>query len=186
MFLNLHVEYLQFIFSYVSWDFFSHLPTSFPTYCLPWKQLYQNTYINEQWLYYYFYIDRYSAKSSSILQPPFNFLSYIEIKKLPHLFFALPSSSLLLLSSDAPVDMLIISFLKFQHNSEHSIIFFLWEIFPQPRVLYSVWTAAVFHPELLVFLVLCLSAFVALFSRIAKIGYTGSNFSCLKGSLLDW
>ena len=46
------------------------------------------------------------------------------------------------------------------------------------------WTAAVSHPELLVSLVLCFSAFVALFSRTAKIGYTGSNFSCLKGSLL--
>ena len=87
MFLNLYVEYLQFIFSYVSWDFFSHLPTSFLTYCLPWKQLYQNTCINEQWLYYYFYIDRYSAKSSSVLQPPFNFLFYIEIKN--YLIFSL-------------------------------------------------------------------------------------------------
>ena len=46
------------------------------------------------------------------------------------------------------------------------------------------WTAAVSPPELLGFLVLCFSAFVALFSRTAKIGYTGSNFSCLKGSLL--
>ena len=46
------------------------------------------------------------------------------------------------------------------------------------------WTAAVSHPELLVFLVLYFSAFVALFSRTAKIGYIGSNFSCLKGSLL--
>lgn len=86
MFLDLYVEYLQLICSYVSWDFFSHLPTSFPTYCLPWKQLeylYQWTVTVLLFLHRYHFLHQ----SSSVLQPPFNFLFYIEIKN--YLIFSL-------------------------------------------------------------------------------------------------
>ena len=87
MFLDLCVEYLQLIFCYVTWDFLSHLPTSFPTYCSHESSSIRILVsMNSDCVIISTQIPVLCWVKQCVL-PPFNFLFYIEIKN--YLIFSL-------------------------------------------------------------------------------------------------